>query len=254
MTCSGCSGAVSRVLNKAKDTGGKLNNISQYQGSSSLFVSLDVSDYSVLLDTQEVLVTSRLPYDDILAKIQKTGKECDALIRNSTKTSTFILISALRRLSVSRCINGRLKMSTASNIVVPDGFTLHTENTSHILLESNKAFLNPVQEFNRDTSVACIRVWSEELNKSKEERWRQHQEKRAKKQKGGVAKKRKEALSATGLRSIRYAKEIPLLKHVIANDLSPSATAAMRRNIEINDLGSAHDASGKVRINEGDAW
>ncbi|KNZ71784.1 N(2),N(2)-dimethylguanosine tRNA methyltransferase [Termitomyces sp. J132] len=195
-------------------------------------------------------------------------------------------------------------MSTASNIVVPDGFTLHTENTSHILLESNKAFLNPVQEFNRDTSVACIRVWSEELNKSKEERWRQHQEKRAKKQKGGVAKKRKEseetparelltsvggaddskveapcstirtpeglvgkcssgrkpykfilleALSATGLRSIRYAKEIPLLKHVIANDLSPSATAAMRRNIEINDLGSAHDASGKVRINEGDA-
>ncbi|KAG5727981.1 hypothetical protein E4T56_gene19386 [Termitomyces sp. T112] len=56
MTCSGCSGAVSRVLNKAKDTG-------------------DVSDYSVLLDTQEVLVTSRLPYDDILAKIQKTGKE-----------------------------------------------------------------------------------------------------------------------------------------------------------------------------------
>ncbi|KAG6874180.1 hypothetical protein C0995_003726 [Termitomyces sp. Mi166 len=192
-------------------------------------------------------------------------------------------------------------MSTASNITVPDGFTLHTENTSHILLESNEAFLNPVQEFNRDTSVACIRVWSEELNKSKEERWRQNQEKRAKKQKEGAAKKRKveseetqqtgepsthiggaddtkdeasratiktpEALSATGLRSIRYAKEIPLLKsaigpivsrHVIANDISPSATAAMRRNVEINDLGSASEAptgtsSGKVRINEGDA-
>ncbi|KAG6900865.1 hypothetical protein C0993_009983 [Termitomyces sp. T159_Od127] len=71
----------------------------------------------------------------------------------------------------------------ASNIIVPDGFTLHTENTSHILLESNEAFLNPVQEFNRDTSVACIRVWSEELNKSKEERWRQNQEKRAKNKK-----------------------------------------------------------------------
>ncbi|KAG6900866.1 hypothetical protein C0993_009984 [Termitomyces sp. T159_Od127] len=56
MTCSGCSGAVSRVLNKAKDTG-------------------DVSDYSVSLDTQEVRVTSHLPYDEILAKIQKTGKE-----------------------------------------------------------------------------------------------------------------------------------------------------------------------------------
>ena len=37
--------------------------------------SLDVSDYSVSLDTQEVRVISRLPYDDILAMIQKTGKE-----------------------------------------------------------------------------------------------------------------------------------------------------------------------------------
>ncbi|GLB34920.1 putative tRNA methyltransferase [Lyophyllum shimeji] len=195
-------------------------------------------------------------------------------------------------------------MSEASNIIVPDGFTLHTENTSHILLESNEAFLNPVQEFNRDTSVACIRVWSEELNRAKEARWRQNQEKKARKAKEGAAKKRKveteeaqppeepsaaeaaprdagapsgdakpegkppepyrfvllEALSATGLRSIRYAKEIPLLKYVIANDLSPSATAAMKRNVDINDLGPTPESSpsatphpGKVRINEGDA-
>ncbi|KAG5645230.1 hypothetical protein DXG03_006647 [Asterophora parasitica] len=190
-------------------------------------------------------------------------------------------------------------MSTESNITVPDGFTLHTENTSHILRESNEAFLNPVQEFNRDTSVACIKVWSEELNRAKKERWRQNHEKKAKKLKEGATKKRKveiegaqvtvaddlppidakpessagtqtkspepykfvllEALSATGLRSIRYAKEIPLLKHVIANDLSPSATAAMKRNIDINDLGptpatdSSPEIPGKVRINEGDA-
>jgi len=65
------------------------------------------------------------------------------------------------------------------SITVPDGFTLHTENTSHILLPSNnEAFLNPVQEFNRDLSVAAIRVWSEELNKAKEERWRQARERR----------------------------------------------------------------------------
>ncbi|KAG6874179.1 hypothetical protein C0995_003725 [Termitomyces sp. Mi166 len=56
MTCSGCSRAVSRALDKAKDTG-------------------DVSDYSISFDAQEVSVTSHLPYDDILAKIQKTGKE-----------------------------------------------------------------------------------------------------------------------------------------------------------------------------------
>ncbi len=98
-----------------------------------------------------------------------------------------------------------------------------------------------------------------------------------------------EALSATGLRSIRYAKEIPLVKlacdfiafvyfyelfyrYVIANDLSSSATEAMRRNVEINGLGpppitevdstepldgkqkTVKSDLGKVRVNEGDAW
>jgi tRNA (guanine26-N2/guanine27-N2)-dimethyltransferase len=66
---------------------------------------------------------------------------------------------------------------------IPDGFTLHTENNSHILLSSNEAFLNPVQEFNRDTSVACIRVWSEELHKSKKAKWLRTQEKKQTKQK-----------------------------------------------------------------------
>ena len=66
-------------------------------------------------------------------------------------------------------------------IEVPPGFTLHSENTTHILLPSdNGAFLNPVQEFNRDLSVACIRVWSEEWNRAKEARWRAAQEKKAK--------------------------------------------------------------------------
>ena len=66
-------------------------------------------------------------------------------------------------------------------IEVPPGFTLHTENTTHILLPSdNGAFLNPVQEFNRDLSVACIRVWSEEWNRAKEARWKVAQEKKAK--------------------------------------------------------------------------
>lgn len=66
-----------------------------------------------------------------------------------------------------------------NSITVPDGFTLHTENTSHILLPSNnEAFLNPVQEFNRDLSVAAIRVWGEELNRTKEERWRRARERR----------------------------------------------------------------------------
>jgi tRNA G26 N,N-dimethylase Trm1 len=76
----------------------------------------------------------------------------------------------------------------SSSITVPEGFTLHTENTSHILISSKEeAFLNPVQEFNRDLSVACIRVWSEELNREKEAKWKQAQERRAKREAGGEA-------------------------------------------------------------------
>ncbi|KAJ3779270.1 tRNA methyltransferase [Lentinula raphanica] len=211
---------------------------------------------------------------------------------------------------------------------VPEGFRLHTENNVHILMSENEAFLNPVQEFNRDLSVACIRTWSEELNKLKQERRAQVSKKRALKIKEGSAKKRQrvneqdsvaveekplqseesqggktdtdlqpttkpeasaessrfvglltsesqetfdynftilEALSATGLRSIRYAKEIPLVKYVLANDLSPTAVAAMKRNVELNGLGveekteeegSARKGKtnlGKVRVNQGDA-
>lgn len=39
-----------------------------------------------------------------------------------------------------------------------------------------------------------------------------------------------EALSASGLRAIRYATEIPLVRHVYANDFSPSAVESIQRN------------------------
>ncbi|CCM02381.1 uncharacterized protein FIBRA_04476 [Fibroporia radiculosa] len=217
--------------------------------------------------------------------------------------------------------------SAEPSITIPEGYTLHTENTSRILLPpGNQAFLNPVQEFNRDLSVACIRTWSELINEEKETKWRAGQERRAKKTQTGDGPKNKrikrdestatesaaegalsekaadnvvltaeepsrdaagpsapkqkeyrpyksvilEALSATGLRSIRYAKEIPLAKYVIANDNSPSAVEAMQRNVDINGLagsealtkGPSSDsqiAEGsrprqpKVKVNEGDA-
>ncbi|KAF9564606.1 N2,N2-dimethylguanosine tRNA methyltransferase [Agrocybe pediades] len=193
-----------------------------------------------------------------------------------------------------------MSSTAADSIEIPAGFRLHTENTSHILLSENEAFLNPVQEFNRDLSVACIRVWSEELNRAKEQRWNKAQANKLKraakptaeknvesmavdvgessataKENGSASSSVKtstgyrpykfvilEALSATGLRSIRYAKEIPLVKYVIANDLSAGAVEAMKRNISINgfeefDASSAASKGANpkqmVHINEGDA-
>lgn len=76
-------------------------------------------------------------------------------------------------------------------------------------------------------------------------------------------------------RSVSFKARL-LPRYVIANDLSPSATAAMKRNIEANGLGPPLDSEdtvnsaapkplddkapdrkpklGMVRINEGDAW
>lgn len=45
-----------------------------------------------------------------------------------------------------------------------------------------------------------------------------------------------EALSATGLRSIRYAKEVTGVDEIIANDLMEEAVEMIKKNIKINDV------------------
>lgn len=56
-----------------------------------------------------------------------------------------------------------------------------------------------------------------------------------------------DALSATGLRALRYASEIPFTSCVVANDLSSSAIQSMKTNIEYNGLEK------KIQPNTGDA-
>ncbi|TGJ69601.1 RNA methyltransferase tRNA(m5U54)methyltransferase [Orbilia oligospora] len=45
-----------------------------------------------------------------------------------------------------------------------------------------------------------------------------------------------DALSATGLRALRYAKELPFVTHVTANDMSPTAVEYIYRNVQFNNL------------------
>lgn len=45
-----------------------------------------------------------------------------------------------------------------------------------------------------------------------------------------------EALSATGLRSIRYWKEIDGLETILANDCLDAAVATIKQNVEFNDI------------------
>ncbi|OSX65242.1 hypothetical protein POSPLADRAFT_1133664, partial [Postia placenta MAD-698-R-SB12] len=57
MTCGGCSGAVTRALKKAETDG------------------LGIDTYNVSLEKQEVVVKGTIPYDTLLERIKKTGKE-----------------------------------------------------------------------------------------------------------------------------------------------------------------------------------
>jgi tRNA (guanine26-N2/guanine27-N2)-dimethyltransferase len=56
-----------------------------------------------------------------------------------------------------------------------------------------------------------------------------------------------DALSATGLRALRYAKEIPFATHIVANDFSHDAVKSIELNIDHNDVGKV------VRSNVDDA-
>ncbi|KAG0250337.1 tRNA methyltransferase 1 [Actinomortierella ambigua] len=167
----------------------------------------------------------------------------------------------------------------------PEGFKKVTEGKATILFpDTNEVFYNPIQEFNRDISIAAIRTW-DELNR--EEIKAKEDAKRARKESAIAAKKAKkeavelastettaatttttsataaptttepaeapmeiepaqettaqgitilEALSASGLRSIRYAREIPNVRHILTNDLEADAVASIRRNAEFNDI------------------
>jgi len=124
------------------------------------------------------------------------------------------------------------------------------ENTATALFrDQNAVFYNPVQETNRDLSVAGIKAFialrRAELAADRAAAAAAAAEQAAKGKRpracdavpADLAPLRLlEALSATGLRSIRYAKEIAGLGEIVANDLDDAAVAAIRRNLRFNDV------------------
>lgn len=93
-------------------------------------------------------------------------------------------------------------------------------------------FYNPVQEFNRDLSVLVLRTYL------KHDVWHHKSEEKHVKARGGM--KILDALSASGLRSIRYAKELGehggIVKKIVANDLSSTAVDLIEKNIALNNV------------------
>ncbi|KAG7911355.1 hypothetical protein KL906_000676 [Ogataea polymorpha] len=124
-----------------------------------------------------------------------------------------------------------------------------TEGSASVLFPPDQVFYNPVQQYNRDLSSLAIRAFSEIYYEEKLARKRKH-DKESPDPKDCEPQpyvRILEALSATGLRAIRYGKEIPLVSKVVANDLSKDAVNAINFNIEYNRI------QDKVEANEGDA-
>jgi tRNA(guanine-26,N2-N2) methyltransferase len=92
--------------------------------------------------------------------------------------------------------------------------------------EDQSIFYNPAQVVNRDLSICVISTFS--AIRAKETR-----------KKGGTGDQGisiLEALSATGLRAIRYWKEIPGVRKIIANDLDAEAVECIHRNCAFNEV------------------
>ena len=98
-------------------------------------------------------------------------------------------------------------------------------NANDVNTVRGAVFYNPVQEFNRDISILVIR----EFIKLREEECQAKQ-----KEFKGVDVL--EALAATGLRSVRYLKEIDKINQLVANDIDPTATELMQRNFNFNNI------------------
>lgn len=109
------------------------------------------------------------------------------------------------------------------------------------LPNSSSTFYNPVQEFNRDLTILVLKQFVEDRAIEIKKMGDVNAE-------SPVPKKRKmlfaenncvrilDALSASGLRALRFAKEVPHVSEVIANDFSENAVNVMKRNIVINGL------------------
>lgn len=134
------------------------------------------------------------------------------------------------------------------------------EGRASFQLPHDSVFYNPVQEFNRDLSIAVLRTFlqnkQEYLGSSCSVcidnnlflfkvlcKYIQSCYLLIIKDKVTIL----EALAASGLRSIRYAKEIEGVDEIIANDISAKAVESMEANIKLNEV------SDIVKCNHDDA-
>ncbi|KAJ4270219.1 RNA methyltransferase tRNA(m5U54)methyltransferase [Fusarium torreyae] len=169
-----------------------------------------------------------------------------------------------------------------ATILVPQGAKIGEDRG-----EVQQVFYNPIQQYNRDLSVLAIKTYGEISLEKRKEQYNSRMKKQGKKRKRGddvqkptenasnppeaepqeteeAAKPDEteapqpkkdyrssfrilDALSASGLRALRYAHELPFVTSVKANDLSDTAAESIRMNAKHNGL------EDKITVTQGDA-
>lgn len=86
------------------------------------------------------------------------------------------------------------------------------------LTKKDPVFFNPDMKFNRDISVACLKVF-----------------KKMTPEKMIIC----DSLSGCGIRGIRYSLEVPEIEFAVLNDLNPTAFGIIKKNLSYNNVKNA---------------
>ena len=139
----------------------------------------------------------------------------------------------------------------------PEDLVKIVEGSASMNYDKNEAvFYNKVQVFNRDLSIQVIRLFAQIRENERRERY---EAKMSKFRQNPSTFEREpfapidgitvlDALAATGLRSVRYLKEIPGVRHVTINDLDEKAVKQALDNCHQNNVDDS-----RVSIHHGDA-
>ncbi|CAG2058050.1 unnamed protein product [Timema podura] len=186
---------------------------------------------------------------DLLCYQAKGGHLMDNLAKDINLANTPLKINDESQEKRASCVDKTVESDAP--------FIIKEGAAEIVVLSSKNVFYNPVQEFNRDLSVAVLTLFSEDHNNNISNGRRKQTDKTLEEQPknsdlaktliAGIKYENGlnilEALSASGLRSIRYAKEVPGLNSIVANDISEAAVTSIRANIAHNDVNHLVTAS-----------
>ncbi|XP_069783513.1 tRNA (guanine(26)-N(2))-dimethyltransferase [Narcine bancroftii] len=186
-----------------------------------------------------------------------SGSQAEPLLTQSSSSE-----EQFQKVNASDVTSGPLPSCETSPGILNGENVIHEGEAKIIFPSANEVFYNPVQEFNRDLTCAVITEFARQQLLAKgirvlvpgegertkvvvslvEEETTEKPDAPAIRRTTSVGEKCEEGirilegLAASGLRSIRFAKEVPGIHSIVANDFSSEAVALMQRNIDLNGV------------------